>query len=56
MKTFFKVLGLILLLFVIGLLFWVQSNLKDRNPGYKADLKILNSKPAPLKCKSPLDA
>ena len=48
MKTFFKVLGLILLLFVIGLLFWVQSNLKDRNPGYKADLKILNSKPAPL--------
>lgn len=48
MKTFFKVLGLLLLLMIIGLLIWCYSNLKDRNPGYKADLKILNTKAAAL--------
>jgi len=43
MKNFFKILGLILVVLIIGLLFWFNSNLKDRNPGYKADLKILNA-------------
>ena len=42
MKTFFKVLGLALLLIIIGLFFWFYSNLKDQNPGYKADLKIIS--------------
>jgi len=27
---------------------WIYSNLKDRNPGYKADLKILYGVPGPL--------
>jgi len=48
MKTFFKILGLVLLVLIIGLLFWFHTNLKDRHPGYKADLTILNAKPNPL--------
>lgn len=48
MKTFFKVLGLILLVSIIGLLAWFYSNLKDRNPGYKADMKIFSEKPSQL--------
>ncbi len=49
MKKFFKALGWIVLVVIIGIVLWVHSNLKDRNPGYKADLKILNANPAPLK-------
>jgi len=49
MKKFFKVLGIVLLILIFGLLFWFYLNLQDRNPGYKADLKILNTKPAALK-------
>src|SRR5665647_2494440 len=48
MKTFFKILGLVLLVLIIGLLFWFHTNLKDRHPGYKADLTILDAKPNPL--------
>ena len=33
MKTFFKILGLVLLVLIIGLLFWFHTNLKDRHPG-----------------------
>jgi hypothetical protein len=49
MKTFLKVLGLLLLLMIMGLIVWIYSNLKDRNPGYKADLKIVSGAPGPLK-------
>jgi hypothetical protein len=42
MKKFVKITGLVLLFVVGGLIIWVHSNLKDRNPGYKADLKIFN--------------
>jgi hypothetical protein len=49
MKKFFKILGLIILVLIVGLLLWFYSNLKDRNPGYKADMKIVNSNPAALK-------
>ena len=49
MKRFFKGLGLIILFIIVGLAIWIHSNLKDRNPGYKADLKILNTKPSALK-------
>jgi hypothetical protein len=42
MKRFFKLFGLIILVIVVGLLIWLFSNLKDRNPGYKADLKIIS--------------
>lgn len=42
MKKFFKIIGLIFLVLIIGLIFWFYSNLKDRHPGYKADLKIIS--------------
>jgi len=48
MKKFFKILGIILLVLIVGLLFWMKSNLKDRHPGYKADLKIISEKPGQL--------
>jgi Neutral/alkaline non-lysosomal ceramidase, N-terminal len=48
MKRFFKVLGIILLVVIAGFLVWFYSNLKDRNPGYKADLKIVSEKPSQL--------
>jgi hypothetical protein len=48
LKTFLKALGLFLLVLVFGSAFWTCSNLKDRHPGYKADLKILNAQPASL--------
>lgn len=35
-------LGLVLLIMLLGLLLWCRSNLKDRHPGYKADLKIIS--------------
>ncbi len=49
MKTFFKRLGLVALVLIIGLTFWIYTNLKDRNPGYQTDMKILNNQPAGLK-------
>ena len=49
MKKFFKALAYLLLGFIVVVAYWIHSNLKDRNPGYKADLKILNTTPAPLK-------
>jgi hypothetical protein len=42
MKTFFKILGSVLLVIIVVLLLGFRSNLKDKNPGYKADLKIIN--------------
>jgi hypothetical protein len=48
MKRFFKILGLILIVMIIGLLLWFHSNLRDRNPGYQADLKIINGNLSPL--------
>ena len=40
MKTALKVIGILFLLIVIVLYLWFHFNLKDRNPGYKADLNI----------------
>ena len=48
MKKFFKITGIALLALIAGLSFWVQSNLKDRHPGYKADLKVVGEKPGQL--------
>jgi len=48
MKRFLKVTGLLFLLGILGLLFWFHSNLKDRSPGYKADLKITGNQPSPI--------
>lgn len=49
MKNIFKAIGLILLVALIGLAIWIYSNLKDRNPDYKADLKIVGDNPSSLK-------
>ena len=43
MKTFLKISGALILLLIIVLILWFRSNMKDRNPGYKADLKIIGS-------------
>ncbi|HUV01523.1 MAG TPA: hypothetical protein VMW32_11215, partial [Bacteroidales bacterium] len=48
MKLFFKISGLTLLLLIFVLFFWFRSNLRDRNPGYKADLKIISGNPSEL--------
>jgi hypothetical protein len=48
MKKFFKIFGILVLVLIVGLLFWIKSNLKDRNPGYKADMKIISEKPGQL--------
>ena len=48
MKTFLKLTGVFFLLIIIGLFFWFFSNMRDQNPGYKADLKILSDKPSRL--------
>ncbi len=48
MKKFFKYLGIVVLLLVIGLVFWFGHNLKDLHPDYNLDLKILNNAPTQL--------
>ena len=48
MKKFFKYLGIVVLLLVIGLVFWFGYNLKDQHPDYNLDLKVLNNAPAQL--------
>jgi hypothetical protein len=44
MKAFLKITGYILLTIIVVLLLWFHSNMTDRNPGYKADVKIISSK------------
>lgn len=48
MRTFFKIAGIFLIAVIIGLFLWFHSNLKDRHPGYKADLKIISRKSGAL--------
>lgn len=48
LKTILKGFGLLILILVFGSAFWTCSNMKDRHPGYKADLKIANAHPASL--------
>ncbi len=48
MKAIFKFAGFFLLVIVVGLLIWFHLNLKDRNPGYKADLMISGIKTGSL--------
>ena len=43
MKTFLKIFGSLILLLIIMLILWFNSNMKESNPGYKADLKIKGS-------------
>jgi hypothetical protein len=44
MKTFLKIAGMIILVLMFILIIWCSSNMKDRNPGYKPDLKIKGNK------------
>jgi hypothetical protein len=48
MKNILKVIGIFLLLIIIVLTLWIFSNMKDQNPGYKADLKIITEQAFPL--------
>lgn len=48
MKKFFKYLGIVLLLMLVALLAWFGINLRDPNPGYQLDLKILKNPPSAL--------
>lgn len=48
MKRVLKTIGILLLLIVAVTAVWVYSNLKDRHPGYLADLKIFNETPSAL--------
>jgi hypothetical protein len=47
-KTVFKVFGSIILVLIIGLSLWTCTNMKDRHPGYKADLKITGGNPGSI--------
>ena len=49
MKKILKTIGLLFLIMFVGFLIWAYTNLKDRNPGYKVDLKIVNTKASTLK-------
>jgi hypothetical protein len=42
MKTILKITGSVLLILIAGSLLWIFANLKDHNPGYKADLSIIS--------------
>ncbi|SHF22441.1 Neutral/alkaline non-lysosomal ceramidase, N-terminal [Mariniphaga anaerophila] len=48
MKKGLKIFGGILILALVGISFWCSSNMKDRHPGYNADLKILNNSSSEL--------
>lgn len=47
-KIALKGVGLLLLLLIVVLFFWIKQNLKDRNPGYIADMKIFSEQPSAL--------
>ncbi len=49
MKKAFKIIGLVMILLVVVLVIIGFSNLKDRHPGYSADLKIINESTSELK-------
>jgi hypothetical protein len=48
MNFFLKVFGLLVILLILLAMIWIRSNLKDRNPGYLADLKIINGESSVL--------
>jgi len=48
MKKFFKILGFAVILLFAALVTWMFMNMRDRHPGYTADLKITNNSPSAL--------
>ena len=49
MKKFLKIFGILVLVIIAGLVTWMFTNMTDRHSGYKADLKIINESPDPLR-------
>ncbi len=49
MKTILKIIGSTVIVILICLSVWLYSNLRDQNPGYKADVKIINHEQSELK-------
>jgi hypothetical protein len=48
MKKFLKISGIVVLLLFVFLIIRCGANMKDRHPGYKADMKIPGGAPKPL--------
>ena len=48
MRNVLKFVAIVLLLIIVGLAAWAFTNMKDRHPGYKADLKITGNTPGKL--------
>ena len=42
MKKFLKIFGILVLLIFAALIAWFFTNMKDRHPGYNANLNIVN--------------
>ena len=42
MKKFLKITGVIIILLFAGAIAWIFTNMKDRHPGYSANLNIIN--------------
>ncbi|MCK3682839.1 hypothetical protein [Maribellus sp. YY47] len=49
MKKVVKRIGVVLAVLFVGLMVWMLTNMKDRHPGYSADLKVTGTSPAGLK-------
>lgn len=49
MKKFFKILGFVVILLFAAIVTWMFMNMRDRHPGYSADLKITGNSRATLK-------
>lgn len=49
MKTVLKLLGIVVILTLSGFLIWSYMNLKDRHPGYSADMKIISESETDLR-------
>uniref|UniRef100_UPI00321794C0 hypothetical protein n=1 Tax=uncultured Draconibacterium sp. TaxID=1573823 RepID=UPI00321794C0 len=49
MRKILKAIGIVFVVGVIALFFWMYSNLKDRHPDYLADLSVKNELPSELK-------
>jgi hypothetical protein len=48
MKIILKITGFAVILIIAAIVAWMFTNMTDRHPGYKADLKISGSAPAQL--------
>ena len=49
MKKILKIIGIVFLLLIVGFMAWSYTNMKDRFPGYTADMKIMGAAPGEIK-------